>query len=547
VLAAGTGLAAGTVLLLLAAACGPASSGRAGPGPPGAGAPAARDAGWPSFGGTADNTRYSPLRQVSPANVGRLGVAWTRDEGFGQTTWESFPVVAGGTMYLTTSTNAVWALDAATGAMRWSYAPRVDFFRSRSGGGATFPANRGVAVAGGLVYELTFDCRLIALDARTGQLRWQVPVADSGAGYYETTAPVAWGGIVLVGSSGGDSGARGFIAAYSGRTGRELWRRYTVPAPGQGWMPATGQHGGGAVWMPPVIDTATGILYAATGNPSPDFTGAARPGADPYTDGILAVHARTGRVVWFTSLVRHDVSDYDAASPPVLIRTVPAGNTGHAGTAVHAVGEAGKSGLFTLLDMATGRLLHPPARFVTIGSAGSVTCPGELGGSNYSPVGYDPVLGLAYVSGIDYCGTYTRDPPPAAAGHQAGAPDLGGSVEPAQAAASGTFTAIDAVTGTVRWQRAMPAPMLGGATVAGDMVFAGSVSGIMYGFDTATGDIRWQRDLGAGFGSAPVVYAIGGREYIAVVSGGAAIAAINQLGPVGGRIYVFSLPAAGPM
>lgn len=537
------------------AACGPATPGRTAAGPSGAVAvPVAPDAEWPAFGGSTDNTRYSPLHQVNATNVGRLGVAWTRDEGFGQSTWESFPVVVGGTMYLTTSTNAVWGLDAATGAMRWSYAPHVDFFRRLSDGGATFPANRGVAVAGGLVYELTFDCRLLALDARTGHRRWQVPVADPAQGYYETTAPVAWNGIVFVGSSGGDSGARGFIAAYSGRTGRELWRRYTVPAPGQGWMPATGRHGGGAVWMPPVIDTSTGILYAATGNPSPDFTGAARPGADPDSDGILAVDARTGRVDWFTSLVRHDVSDYDAASPPVLIRAVLAGKkapadrkarpggTGHAGTAVHAVGEAGKSGLFTLLDMATGRLLHPPARFVTVGSAGSVTCPGELGGSNYSPVGYDPVLGLAYVSGIDYCGTYTRDPPSVAAGHRAGAPDLGGSVEPAQAAASGTFTAIDAGTGAVRWQRAMPAPMLGGATVAGDLVFAGSVSGILYGFDAATGDIRWQRDLGAGFGSAPVVYAIGGREYIAVVSGGAAIAAINQLGPVGGRLYVFALP-----
>jgi glucose dehydrogenase len=519
---------------LLLAACGPASPGRTGSGRSGAGAtPAAPDADWPAFGGTTDNTRYSPLRQVNATNVGRLAVAWTRGEGFGQTTWESFPIVVGATMYLTTSTNAVWALDAATGAMRWSYAPRVDFFRRVASGGATFPANRGVAVADGLVYELTFDCRLLALDARTGQLRWQVPVADPAQGYYETTAPVAWNGIVLVGSSGGDSGARGFIAAYSGRTGRELWRRYTVPAPGQGWMPATGRHGGGAVWMPPVIDTATGILYAATGNPSPDFTGAARPGADPDTDGILALDARTGRAIWFTSLVRHDVSDYDAASPPVLI------------AAGHAVGEAGKSGLFTLLDMATGRLLHPPARFVTIGSAGSVTCPGELGGSNYSPVGYDPVRALAYVSGIDYCGSYTRDSPSAAAGHQVGAPDLGGAVVPAQAAASGTFTAIDAGTGAVRWQRVMPAPMLGGATIAGDLVFAGSVSGILYGFDAATGDIRWQRDLGAGFGSAPVVYATGGHEYIAAVSGGAAIAAINQLGPVGGRLYVFALPPQG--
>lgn len=462
--------------------------------------------------------------------MSRLRVAWTRPEGFGQSTWESFPIVVGATMYLTTSTNTVWALNAVTGALRWSYAPRVDFFRPASATGATFPANRGVAVAGGRVYELTFDCHLIALDAATGRLLWQVKVADPGQGYYETTAPTVWDGIVFAGSSGGDSGVRGFIAAYSARTGREIWRRYTVPAPGHGWVPAAGHHGGGAVWMPPVVDSSTGILYAATGNPSPDFAGAARPGAAPDTDGILALRARTGALVWFRSLVTRDTDDYDTASPVVLLR------------GAHAVGEAGKSGLFSLLDAANGRQLRQPVRFVTTGSAGSVTCPGELGGSNYSPLAYDPGTRAVYVSGIDYCGIYHRATPSAAATHQAGGPDLGGSVVPATATATGTFTAIDVTTGAVRWQRAMLAPMLGGATAAGGLVFAGAVNGVMYAFDAATGQLRWHRDLSAGFGSAPVVYAIGGREYLAVVSGGAAIAAINQLGPVGGKLYVFTLP-----
>ena len=499
----------------------------------GAGRPSgslARDAGWPVFGGSPDNTRYSAMAQINASDVGRLRVAWSRPEGFGQSTWESFPIVVGATMYLTTSTNTVWALNAVTGALRWSYAPRVDFFRVRSGTGATFPANRGVAVADGRVYELTFDCRLLALDAATGRLLWQVQVADPGQGYYETTAPTVWDGIVFAGSSGGDSGVRGFIAAYSARTGREIWRRYTVPAPGRGWVPAAGHHGGGAVWMPPVVDQSTGVLYAATGNPSPDFAVGMRPGAAPDTDGILALRARTGALVWFRSLVGHDNSDYDAASPVILLRSA------------HAVGEAAKSGLFYLLDAATGSPLRHPVRFVTTGSAGTVTCPGELGGSNYSPLAYDPATRAVYVSGIDYCGVYHRASPSAAAAHQPGAPDLGGSVEPAQATATGTFTAIDIDTGAVRWQRAMPAPMLGGATAAGGLVFAGAVSGILYAFDAATGQIRWHRDLGAGFGSAPVVYAAAGREYLAIVTGGAAIAAINQLGPVGGRLYTFTLP-----
>jgi alcohol dehydrogenase (cytochrome c) len=505
---------------MLTGACG--AHRPSGPGP-------APGLGWPVFGGTSDNTRYSTLGQINASDVARLRVAWTRSEGFGQSTWESFPIVAGTTMYLTTSTDAVWALNAVTGALRWSYTPRVDFFPAPSGQGSYFPANRGVAVADGMVYELTFDCRLLALDAATGRLRWQVRVADPRQGYYETTAPAVWDGMVFAGSSGGDSGVRGFIAAYSGRTGQELWRQYTVPAPGHGWVPAAGHHGGGAVWMPPVIDQRTGILYAATGNPSPDYE-SARPGAAPDTDGILALRARTGRLVWFTSLVTRDSSDHDAASPVVLLR------------GIGAVGEAGKSGLFYLLDAATGRPLFRPVRFVRTGSAGPVTCPGELGGSNYSPLAYHPGTHAVYVSGIDYCGAYRRESPAAQASHQAGAPDLGGSVTPAQASATGTFTAIDVTTGRVRWQRAMPAPMLGGATAAGGLVFAGAASGVFYAFDAATGQIRWQRDLGAGFGSAPVVYASGGREYLAVVSGGAAISAINQLGPVGGRMYVFALP-----
>src|SRR5437868_12285189 len=181
----------------------------------------AATADWPLFGGTSDNTRFAPLAQINTATVKRLRVAWRRKEGFGQFTWETFPLVVGRRMYLTTNTDAVWALDAATGAVIWAYTPRVNFFVSgvgaeeAAGMGLAPPTNRGVAVAAGKVYELTFDCHLLALDAATGKLLWQVGVADPRRGYYETTAPTVWQGLVFVGSSGGDNGARGFVAAYS--------------------------------------------------------------------------------------------------------------------------------------------------------------------------------------------------------------------------------------------------------------------------------------------------------------------------------------------
>jgi alcohol dehydrogenase (cytochrome c) len=501
--------------------------------------PAAGHRDWPLFGGDADNTRFSPLAQINPATAGHLRVAWTRTEGFGHTTWESFPVVAGTRMYVTTSTNAVWALDAATGKRLWAYTPLVNFFPAGAAS-SYFPANRGVAVAGGRVYELTFDDRLVALDAATGRPLWQARVADPRLGYYETTAPTVWRGLVFAGASGGDAGVRGFVAAYDGRTGKQVWRFWTVPAPGHGWVPARGHHGGGAVWMPPVIDTSTGILYAGTGNPSPDFTGTVRPGADPDTDGILALRASTGQRVWFTSLVGHDISDYDAASPVVLMRVRrPGGGT------VRAVGEAGKSGRYYLLDAATGKPLWRPVAFVPVGPVGSTRCPGELGGSNYAPVAYDPVTRAAYVSGVDLCSTVRESGPAAVARHRTGEPDQGGTAEPAQAAGRGTFTAIDVDTGRVRWQRRIASPMLGGAAVAGGLVFTGSNAGILYAFDAATGALAWQRGLGAGFGTAPVLYSVRGREYLAVVTGGAAISAINHLGPVGGRLVVFTLPDSG--
>jgi glucose dehydrogenase len=499
---------------------------------------ASRD--WPVFGGSPGNTRFSMLGQINMSTVGRLRVGWTRSEGFGHSTWETFPLVVDGRMYLTTDTDAVWALNAATGALLWSYVPRVDFSLVFSTASPPVPENRGVAVAAGRVYELTFDCHLLALSAATGRLLWRVRVADPRQGYYETTAPTVWNGLVFAGSSGGDSGARGFVAAYDARTGRQVWRRYTVPAPGHGWVPRRGHHGGGAVWMPPTMDPAAGILYAGTGNPSPDFTGSVRPGPDPYTSGILALRARTGRVVWFASLVRHDVSDYDAASPVVMLTVRRPG-----AAPVRAVGEAGKSGRYYILAAATGRLLFPPVPFVPVRPAGrpdGLQCPGELGGSSYSPVAYDPGTRAVYVSGINDCMVIGRAGRASAQRHRAGEPDTGGMAEPAAGRAAGTFSAISVDSGRLMWQRAMPAPMIGGALAAGGLVFAGSTGGVLYAFAARTGRIRWQADLGAGFGSAPLAYEIAGREYLAVVSGGAAISAINHLGPLGAKLVVFTLP-----
>jgi PQQ-dependent dehydrogenase (methanol/ethanol family) len=513
-------------------------------------APPTAAADWPLFGGTSDNTRFAPLAQINTATVKRLRVAWRRDEGFGQFTWETFPVVVGRRMYLTTNTDAVWALDAATGAVIWTYAPRVNFFvsgvgaKNGAGVGLAPPTNRGVAVSAGKVYELTFDCHLLALDAATGKLLWQVPVADPRLGYYETTAPTVWQGLVFVGSSGGDNGARGFVAAYSAATGTRVWQRWTVPAPGHGWVPKRGDHGGGAVWMPPTIDTATGILYVGTGNPSPNFVGSVRPGANPYADGIMALRARSGTMLWFTPLLAHDVWDYDAASPVVVFDVHQHGRT------IHAVGAAGKSGYYLILDARTGKRLFAALPFVTERHrpptrAGTLECPGDLGGSEYSPVAYSPATHAAYVSGINDCMIVKTAAPAQVAAHKPGQPDLGGMLLPGPERPSGTFTAVDVNSGRPLWQRRMPAPMIGGAAAtAGNLVFAGSSDGVLYAFDALNGHICWQRNLRAAFGSAPIVYMIDRREYLAIVSGGAVETMLNHLGPIGGTLYVLTLDSS---
>jgi glucose dehydrogenase len=243
---------------------------------------------WPKFGNTSDNTRFSTLTQIDSSNVGKLGLAWTAQEGNKLTAWETDPVVVNGTMYFTTNSDQVRAVNAATGKLLWQYTPSVDFYHAIAGGGGGVPTNRGVEVANGKVYLLTFDNQLIALQASTGEKLWRSQVADPNLGYSETSPATFWNGLLFVGSAESDAGLRGFVAAYDANTGKQVWRFYTVPDVGQGWMPKIGQHGGGDVWMPSVVDSKTGILYFGTGNPSPDLNNGQRPGCNPASSfGVI--------------------------------------------------------------------------------------------------------------------------------------------------------------------------------------------------------------------------------------------------------------------
>lgn len=499
-------------------------------------ASASRVVDWHLFGRDWNNTRYAPLSAVKASNIHRLGVAWSQSLGRYQVLAESYPEVVGRTMYVTTNTNEIFAYNAVTGKILWKYVPKVDFSLSTGVGGYGVSVNRGVAVSNGKVYLVTFDDHLQAVSEATGEELWNTSVANPHTGAYETMAPTVWKGLVFVGVSGSEDGIRGFVAAYDARTGKQVWRFYTVPAPGHGWVPK-GHHGGGSVYMPPTVDTHAGLIYVGTGNPSPVYLGTSRPGSDLYTDSILALRATTGKLVWYHQEIAHDLWDYDAESPVVIF------NTRIHGKSVHAVAEAGKSGYLFIMNARTGKDLFPPLAFVKENHTpptpgGVLECPGAVGGAQYGPLAYDPKVHALYVSGINLCMimkvTKTANP--------GGEQDTYGTVIPTDVKPTGTFSAVDVRTGKFIWKHTMDTPMIGGASVTSSgLVFTGDQHGHLYSFDAASGRLLWTGHLGLGFGSAPVIYAIDGTEYIAAVIGGSALTASLHLGNVGARVVVLKL------
>src|ERR1700710_3303486 len=311
---------------------------------------------WPLFGRDRDNTRFATQDEVNTENVDELGEAWSTGLGPDQYLMESFPLVLGEDVYVTTSTDEVMSINGKTGHINWTYTPEVDFSQSTGVGGYGITVNRGVAVEDGKVFVLTFDDKLQAISQKTGERLWSTQAEDPATGAYESMAPSSYDGKVYVGVSGSEDGVRGKISAYDQKTGKEHWTFYTVPKAGTGWVPKGG--GGGTIYMPPTIDTKTGIVYVGTGNPAPVIIGAKRPGKNLYTDSILALDANTGELLWYHQEQAHDLWDYDAESPVVLF------NAEIEGRRRRGVAEAGKTGLLFLLDAKTGEDLFPPVGFV---------------------------------------------------------------------------------------------------------------------------------------------------------------------------------------
>lgn len=490
---------------------------------------------WLLHGRDYSNQRFSPLNDINSGNVSSLSPVALVQTGM-TGSFETTPVVVNNVMYATTpvvdNKMKILAIRANSGDIIWESSYSLGDFKICCG-----PVNRGVAVAYGNVYVVTLDDRLIALDAASGEVRWNVGVADPTVGYSETMAPQVYKGKIIVGSAGGEWPIRGFVAAFDATSGKEEWRwQSTDPKSfeGDSW-----QRGGGMVWTTPAIDTARDLIIFSTGNPNPDLYGSGRKGDNRYTDSIVALQASTGKLAWFFQEVAHDVWDYDAVSNVVLFDTVDHGKT------VPAAGEAGKTGWFYIVNRDTGKLIRRSDAFVDQSKnmfaqptkEGVQMLPGANGGAEWSPPAYSPVTHAVYILGMNQLMTFTTGEDP---GFQPGTMRLGSAFtnvakDPVQ---NGVFAAINVDTGKLAWQYKAKQPLIGGAlATAGNLVFMGEGDGYFDAFDATSGAKLWRFNLGAGVNAPPITYSVDGVQYIAVAAGGN-----FQMGfPYGDTIAIFKL------
>ncbi len=495
--------------------------------------------------GNYNQTRFHPANQINTSNVKNMHVAWIFQTDVREST-ETSPIVVNGVMYVTTSFDHVYALNAQTGEQIWHYKHDMGPITVYCCG----PNNRGVAVLGDKVYLATLDAKLVALDAKTGKPVWSEQIADPSLGYSETMAPTAVDGKILIGTNGGEYGIRGFVKAYDANDGKLLWTFYTTPENSVGvWATkdATGRDMhrdiaaekealaksgdpyktlGGGVWQNPSVDLATRRIYFVVGNPSPDLDGAVRPGDNLYTDSLVSVDLDTGKLACHFQYVPHDVWDLDAVSPTVLVNAKDKD-----GKAIPAVLHAGKTGYVYVHDRKDCSLIRFSEPMVSqkdrwvlptptqpLDAKSARMFPGANGGVEWSPIATNPGLSLAYAINLEQEMTYTV----ASAAYPEGKLWLGGAFTNVPGGVqAGNVTAVDYDTGKIKWQVKTPQPMIGGIlATAGGVVFAGESNGWFKAFDAKNGNVLWKFQAGAGVNAPPSSYTVGGKQFIVVAAGG---------------------------
>ena len=493
--------------------------------------------------GDYNQRRFYPGKQINTKNVKDLRVAWIFQTDVREST-ETSPIIVNGVMYVTTSFDHLYALNAQTGEQLWHYKHDMGPITVYCCG----PNNRGAAVYGDKVYIATLDAKLDAVDAKTGKLVWSQQIAEPSLGYSETMAPTAVDGKILIGTNGGEYGIRGFLKAYDANDGKLLWTFDTIPENSVGvWATkdATGRDMhrdiaaekaqlaktgdpwktlGGGVWQNPSIDLATKRVYFVVGNPSPDLDGAQRPGDNLYTDSLVSVDLATGKMACYFQYIAHDVWDLDATSPTVLVDVKD-----KSGKMIPGVLHAGKTGNIYVHDRKDCSLIRFSEAMVdqtgmwTLPTATSPDkaarmFPGANGGVEWSPIATSPGAGLAYAINLHQPMTYSIESSP----YPQGKLWLGGAFTIIPGSTSfGNVTAVDYNTGKIKWQVKTPEPMIGGIlATAGGLVFTGESNGWFKAYDANDGKILWKFQAGAGVNAPPSSYMVGGKQYVVVAAGG---------------------------
>lgn len=489
-------------------------------------------ANWLTYSGSYDGHRHSALAQVNVANVAALRPLWMFQPPEADDKNESTPIVAGSTMYVTSSPNGVWALDAQTGSVRWHFTHPLPTALAL----CCSAVNRGVAVLDSLVYVGTVDAHLIALDAASGAVRWDVAVGDPADGYSITGAPLVTPEGIITGVGGGEFGVSGVVDCYDPKTGRRRWRFYTVPRPGEPgnetWGDDSWKTGGAPTWLTGAYDTATHTLYWGVGNPGPNYAGAERPGTNLYSNSVIALDAASGHLKWYFQFTPHDEHDWDAAQIPILA-DLPVD-----GRPRHLLLWANRNGFYYVLDRDTGRFLHGvPFEHQTwargLDSAGhpdvlpgispsdtgTFLYPSVVGATNWWSPSFDAARALVFVPTLHLGGTYYLD-------KQMRRGELFTGGASTQALGQPFWNAVKALhplTGALQWEYRFPAVSsniaMGGVTsTAGGLVLAGDGAQLV-ALDAASGKALWSFTVGGQITAAPVVFAVDGHERIALMAG----------------------------
>ncbi len=482
---------------------------------------------WLTYSGNFLGHRFSPLTQITPANVGQLRVKWAYQ--FSTPENEVSPIVADGVMYVT-GPNAAAALDLRTGRELWKWKRPIPADYQSVGFNRV---NRGPAILDETLYVATLDCYLIALDMRSGAQRWSAKVGDYRTGYSMTMAPLAIRGKVVVGVSGGEAGIRGFVDAYDAKSGQRAWRFYTIPGPGEPghetWSGDAWKTGGGSTWVTGAYDPEGNVVYWGVGNPGPDWNGDPRPGDNLYTCSLLALDGATGALKWYFQFTPHDTHDWDAAHVPVLFDASIRGRTRK------VVAVANRNAFYYVLDRRTGEFLAGNAYakqtwakglddrgrpVVLPGSEpteeGAMVWPNLNGATIWFSPSYSPRTNLFYVAVREIGATYYKR----TAEYKPGTFFAGGGEEAVPTDdQAGFIRALDPASGHRKWEfRLKLPPWAGVMSTAGGLVFGGSYEGVFFALDAATGRPLWDFQTGSSINANPISFNIDGRQHVAIAA-----------------------------